>query len=88
MAGALVGPPWSQRQNGFVLREVSVPSPSSLYYEPHCDFDDQSVAAAGPVDVVVSPVTSQLLNLGVLQYPLVQGDIGLARLLRLLKPRC
>jgi hypothetical protein len=38
-AGALVGPPWSARQNGFVLREAAgegVARPASLYYEPHC----------------------------------------------------
>jgi hypothetical protein len=35
-AGALVGPPWSARQNGFVLEEVGVGRPASLYYEPHC----------------------------------------------------
>lgn len=35
-AGALVGPPWSARQNGFVLREVGGERPASLYYEPHC----------------------------------------------------
>jgi hypothetical protein len=35
-AGALVGPPWSQRQNGFVIEEVGGERPASLYYEPHC----------------------------------------------------
>lgn len=50
-AGALVGPPWSKRQNGFVLRE-GVPQAASLYYEPHCDFDEASVKAAGRVDLV------------------------------------
>lgn len=84
-AGALVGPPWSQRQNGFVLREAGGAAgerPASLYYEPHCDFDEQSVAAAGRVDVVVSPVLDVLLG----GYALVKGDQDLARLLRLLKP--
>ena len=37
-------------------------TPASLYYEPHCDFDAASVAKAGPVDVVVSPVQSVLLG--------------------------
>jgi len=35
-AGALVGPPWSARQNGFVVEEVGVARPARLYYEPHC----------------------------------------------------
>ncbi|KAI8462622.1 MAG: beta-lactamase superfamily domain-containing protein [Monoraphidium minutum] len=80
--GALVGPPWSARQNGFVLAEQGVPRPASLYYEPHCDFDEASVAAAGPVDVVVSPVVDVLLG----GYALVRGGSDLAKLLRLLRP--
>lgn len=50
-AGALVGPPWSKRQNGYVMRE-GTPQPASLYYEPHCDFDESSVRAVGKVDMV------------------------------------
>lgn len=39
LAGALVGPPWSQRELGVVLRE-NLPASAgargaSLYYEPH-----------------------------------------------------
>ncbi len=67
--GALVGPPWSKRENGFVLREAA-PGGASLYYEPHCDFDAASVSAAAPVDVVVTPPASQIL----LGYPLVGGN--------------
>jgi hypothetical protein len=35
-AGALVGPPWSARQNGYVLQELGAARPTRLYYEPHC----------------------------------------------------
>ncbi|GFR40167.1 hypothetical protein Agub_g724 [Astrephomene gubernaculifera] len=45
-AGALVGPPWSPRQLGLLLRE-ELPAgerPASLYFEPHCDFEAASVA--------------------------------------------
>eukprot|EP00878_Enallax_costatus_P018952 GHUV01019979.1.p1 GENE.GHUV01019979.1~~GHUV01019979.1.p1 ORF type:complete len:263 (+),score=61.67 GHUV01019979.1:305-1093(+) len=61
-AGALVGPPWSARQNGYVLKELEVDAPTSLYYEPHCDFDAGSMSTVGHVDVVVSPVQSVLLG--------------------------
>ena len=49
-AGALVGPPWSKRQNGVVFREVTTRTDgasASLYYEPHCDFDEGSVRTVG-----------------------------------------
>lgn len=85
-AGALVGPPWSKRQNGYVLRETC-PSPASLYYEPHCDFDAGSLRQAGAVDVVVTPVCSTLMNLGAGAYPLVLGDMNLQQLLRLMQPK-
>lgn len=84
-AGALVGPPWSQRQNGYVLQERATSttssgssSPTSLYYEPHCDFDEGSVAGVGRVDLVVSPVKSVLLG----GYPLVKGDTELVKVRR------
>lgn len=81
-AGALVGPPWSKRENGFVLSEV-VAGGMRLYYEPHCDYDEASVAAVGKVDVVVSPPTSQVLA-GL--YPLVKGSTDNVRLVQLLQP--
>lgn len=89
--GALVGPPWSKRQNGLVFRELVSDSASrpatSLYFEPHCDFDAASVAKEAPVDVVVSPVTTANLGVGPLSYPLTMGDINLVKLLKILKPK-
>ena len=64
--GALVGPPWSTRENGFVVEVDGV----RLYYEPHCDAPDAALAAVGAVDVVVTPAVSQRLA----GYPLVMGD--------------
>lgn len=52
---------------------------ATAYFEPHCDFDDASVARAGPVDLVVSPISSALLGVGPVAYPLVMGDINLVR---------
>lgn len=48
-AGALVGPPWSKRQNGVTFREAETAdgSHASLYFEPHCDFAEASVAKLG-----------------------------------------
>ncbi|KAG2501068.1 hypothetical protein HYH03_000887 [Edaphochlamys debaryana] len=96
-AGALVGPPWSQRQLGLIMREelAAGERPASLYFESHCDFVPESVAAGarallGPnarVDVVVAPVITTLLGVGPASYPLVQGDDNLLQLLRLLQPQ-
>jgi hypothetical protein len=74
-AGASVGPPWSARQNGYIMTEQGVEATASLYYEPHCDFDEGSLQGLGPVDVVVSPVQSVLLG----GYPLVKGDTELVK---------
>jgi Beta-lactamase superfamily domain len=63
-----VGPPWSKRQNGFVFAE---PHGVRLYYEPHCDFEEGSVQASAPVDVVITPVVNQNL----FSYPLVGGNV-------------
>lgn len=79
--GALVGPPWSKRENGYVLTE-NVPQGISLYYEPHCDYDAASVASVGPVDVVVSPPCNQEL----LGYPLVKGNTDSVKLVSMLQP--
>ena len=75
-----MGPPWSKRELGVVLREAGG---ASLYYEPHADFVPASVSRAGPVDIVVSPPSSQIL----LGYPLVKGSTDTLQLLKLLRPR-
>ena len=64
--GALVGPPWSKRENGFVLSETRT-NGIRLYYEPHCDYDEAAVAKIGKVDAVVTPANSQVL----VTFPLV-----------------
>ena len=65
-AGALVGPPWSTRENGFIITVDGV----RLYYEPHCDTPAGELASIGSVDVVVTPAVSQRLA----GYPLVMGN--------------
>lgn len=80
--GALVGPPWSKRENGFVISET-VPGGIRLYYEPHADYVASSVAEVGTVDVVVSPPSTQSL----LGYQLVKGATANVPLLKMLRPK-
>ncbi|KAH7622810.1 hypothetical protein Ndes2526B_g02088 [Nannochloris sp. 'desiccata'] len=80
--GALVGPPWSKRENGFVLSEISTTG-ISLYYEPHADYVASSVAEVGSVDIVVSPPSTQSL----LGYQLVKGATDNVPLLKMLRPK-
>eukprot|EP00193_Tetraselmis_chui_P002009 CAMPEP_0177759372 /NCGR_PEP_ID=MMETSP0491_2-20121128/4699_1 /TAXON_ID=63592 /ORGANISM="Tetraselmis chuii, Strain PLY429" /LENGTH=337 /DNA_ID=CAMNT_0019275201 /DNA_START=280 /DNA_END=1293 /DNA_ORIENTATION=+ len=80
-AGALVGPPWSTREAGFVVKE-NVPNGVSLYYEPHCDHDFFDIRKIGTVDVVVSPAVS--VDVG--SFPLVKGYDGIVELARVLRP--
>lgn len=68
-SGALVGPPWSKRENGFVLSETQADG-IKLYYEPHCDYDEAAVAKIGKVDAVVTPANSQVL----INFPLVRSQ--------------
>ena len=65
-AGALVGPPWAKRENGFPFTET-VEGGISLYYEPHCDYDVESLKGVDSVDVVITPGVNQEL----LSFPLV-----------------
>jgi len=86
-AGALVGPPWSTRENGFLVTEPGF----SLYYEPHCDCLPESVAAAlaaaglaaRGVDVAVLPLAA----ISLAGFPLVLGSPqAVLAQLRLLRP--
>ena len=86
--GALGGPPWSTRENGFLLTE-DAPAGVCVYSEPHCDYQESSVkqalqACGRPVDVVIAPCTAVALA----GYPLVLASPdAVLRLLRLLRPR-
>ncbi len=62
-----MGPPWAKRENGFVFRE-QVPDGITLYYEPHCDYDESSLAGVDSADIVITPCVNQEL----LNYPLVR----------------
>lgn len=66
--GALVGPPWSKRENGFIFSE-NAPGGISLYYEPHCDHQMDSFADIDSVDAVITPASDQIIAGS---YPLVE----------------
>ena len=65
-AGALVGPPWAKRENGFLFSETAAGG-ITLYYEPHCDYDADSLQGVDSVDIVITPGVNQEL----LSFPLV-----------------
>lgn len=64
-----MGPPWSKRENGFIISETHTQG-IKLYYEPHCDYDEEAIARIGKVDAVVTPVNSQVL----VTFPLVRSE--------------
>lgn len=92
-AGALVGPPWATRENGFLIEEVGPERPLRIYYEPHCDWGEGALDALasasssasggkGGIDAVVTPAVSQKLA----GYPLVMGEENLVKLVKALRP--
>eukprot|EP00967_Tisochrysis_lutea_P115358 scaffold184742_cov17-Tisochrysis_lutea.AAC.3 len=50
-------------------------------------FNEQCVCCFVQVDMVISPISSSLLGVGPVAYPLVMGDINLVKLLKILKPK-
>ncbi len=77
--GALVGPPWQANENGYVLRLVNGPS---IYYEPHCMYDEAELARL-QADFVITPVVSQELP----YFTLVAGGSKALRLAEILKAK-
>lgn len=75
--GALVGPPWQKRENGFLLKLKSDTKENvlSIYYEPHGDVILDKIRSF-QADILVSPVTKQSLPAQVPsdgQFTLVYG---------------
>uniref|UniRef100_A0A6T6B2A6 Metallo-beta-lactamase domain-containing protein n=1 Tax=Compsopogon caeruleus TaxID=31354 RepID=A0A6T6B2A6_9RHOD len=69
--GALTGPPWAKRQNGY---KVTVnPANWSLWYEPHADSPPAELEQIRPVDAIVAPVVRTYLV--PLNYSLVNGGV-------------
>ena len=78
--GALVGPPWQKRENGFLLKltdngKSEEDATMSIYYEPHADVVLDRIKNLR-ANIMVSPVTKQSLPAQVPakgQYTLVYG---------------
>ncbi|KAL7529991.1 hypothetical protein ACHAWF_003194 [Thalassiosira exigua] len=75
--GALVGPPWQARENGYLLElnEADEGQRLSVYYEPHSDVILDNIKSIR-ADVMVAPVTKQSLPAQVPkegQFTLVYG---------------
>jgi hypothetical protein len=92
LAGSLVGPPWSQRQNAYLLQELvpasgsgssSSTSGASVFYEPHADAPAETLTRAAPVDVLVGPSVDVTMG----GYPLLKGKRDLAAQLKALQAR-
>ena len=73
--GALVGPPWQARENGWLLSVNQ--GDLSVYMEPHGDVTDQTLDGINKkVDIVISPISKQALPAQVpepAQFTLVYG---------------
>ena len=82
--GALLGPPWQQKENGYIMRSITTPvSFPSVYYEPHCMYDEEELRRIGPIDYVIAPVVAQKLP----GYVLVDGGKKALDLATLLKAK-
>ena len=77
--GALVGPPWQAKENGYILEAEGFPS---LYYEPHCMYDEEELTPFS-IDCVITPIVAQKLP----GYTLVDGDSKAVRLCEVLKAK-
>ena len=100
VAGALVGPPWSEREAGFIVTEhfgddaekktktprSPRPRPVSVYYEPHCSHDASSVrrGVRGLPGRRADVAVVPVDSVRAAGFPLVNGGEATAELLELL----
>ncbi|KAL3830984.1 hypothetical protein ACJIZ3_019786 [Penstemon smallii] len=76
-AGPVLGPPWQRPENGYLV--TSPEGHLTLYYEPHCVYNEDFVKKERS-DIVITPVIKQLLP----SFTLVSGQedaVSLAKLL-------
>nr|KYP56207.1 hypothetical protein KK1_002444 [Cajanus cajan] len=79
-AGPVLGPPWQRPENGYLVR--SPQGQLSLYYEPHCVYN-QSFVEKEKADIVITPVIKQLLP----NFTLVSGQEDAVKLAKLLQAK-
>lgn len=86
-SGALVGPPWQTRENGYVLRPSFSSKtgrlPPSVYIEPHVEFQISELEKEAPVDCVITPIFGQRLPI----LDLVYGPSNSVKLIETLRPK-
>lgn len=82
-SGALVGPPWQRRENGYIIQPLESKAAPSIYLEPHVEYDTRELAARAPVDAVITPTSGQ----GLPGFELVHGPGAAVELVRALRPR-
>lgn len=78
--GALVGPPWQARENGYIISSSKGPS---VYIEPHVEYNAKELRREAPVDVVITPISGQ----GLPVFELVHGPTDALRLVQTLEPK-
>ncbi|XP_075507026.1 uncharacterized protein LOC142543565 isoform X1 [Primulina tabacum] len=77
IAGPVLGPPWQRPENGYLV--TSPEGELTLYYEPHCVYNENFVEKER-ADIVITPVIKQLLP----SFTLVSGQEDAVRLAKLL----
>jgi L-ascorbate metabolism protein UlaG (beta-lactamase superfamily) len=77
--GALLGPPWQAKENGYIISSKDFPS---VYYEPHCMYDEDELKNL-QADIVITPIVAQRLP----AYTLVDGDLKALNLCKVLKSK-
>ncbi len=81
--GALLGPPWQAKENGYIISSnIRNPSFPSIYVEPHCMFNENELANQ-QVDYIISPIIAQELPF----YTLVDGMQSVLKLQKTLKSK-
>ncbi|KAJ4710565.1 Metallo-hydrolase/oxidoreductase superfamily protein [Melia azedarach] len=76
-AGPVLGPPWQRPENGYLVN--SSKGQLTLYYEPHCVYNESFVEKER-ADIVITPVIKQLLP----KFTLVSGQEDAVQLAKLL----
>mmetsp|Transcript_22479 Transcript_22479/g.31345 ORF Transcript_22479/g.31345 Transcript_22479/m.31345 type:complete len:338 (+) Transcript_22479:95-1108(+) len=78
--GALVGPPWQARENGYIISSAKGPK---IYIEPHVEYNVKEISREGPVHIVITPISGQ----GLAGFELVHGPDDALRLVESLSPK-
>lgn len=76
-AGPVLGPPWQRPENGYLVS--SSEGQLTLYYEPHCVYNEESLKNER-ADIVITPVIKQLLP----NFTLVSGQEDAVKLAKIL----